>query len=257
MWKLQVVRDGAFRRDPRLRAAIDSIMASSFIDEVGRLEWVLDRCDTLYLSLDGRGELSCFFLVAWETLSVDGQDRPALYTGLCAARQAQKGTGSIVKLFNYCMFEAQQREQCSWTKLVIWGMTATPSVLLPIRKVFANIQPADDGTYTEESARVALAIRRRLGASHAADAHPFVFPRLAAGVRYSEQERRRIAAVCRAKQFVLFERLGINEARGDRLLFVAEVPALLWRPVERCGELANPAARPDPHRTPETTGRLP
>src|SRR5262249_35067097 len=64
MRKLQVVRDGAFRRNPRLRAAIDSIMASSFVDEVGRLESVLDRCDTLYLSLDGRGEVSCFFLVA-------------------------------------------------------------------------------------------------------------------------------------------------------------------------------------------------
>jgi hypothetical protein len=221
------------------------------------LEWVLDRCDTLYLSLDARREMTCFVLVAWETLFVDGQHRPALYMGLCAARQAQKGTGSFVKLVNYCMFEAQHREQRSGTKLVIWGMTATPSILLAARKVFANVQPADDGTYTEESGRVALAVRRRLGASDAG-AHPFVFPRLAAGVRYSEQERQRVAAVCRAKQFVLFDRLGIDEARGDRLLFVAEVPAVLWRPVDRCGEQTYPGASPGLHHYPlKTTGRLP
>jgi hypothetical protein len=33
--------------------------------------------------------------------------------------------------------------------------------------------------------------------------------------------------VCEAKQFFLFNRLGINEAEGDRLLYIAEIPPRL------------------------------
>jgi len=259
MSRLEVVRDGAFRRDHGLKAALAAVVATSFIDEVGRLERTFDRCDTLYLLRDGRGEVLCFFLVAWENLPVEGRDVPTLDTGLTAARPGQKNTGTFVKLLNYCIFEAQQWEQRHRQKLTIWGTTATPSVFFVVRKVLANMQPSADGTFSEEAARFARAIGRRLGVSLPAGAHPFVFPRLAAGVRYSEEERRRIAAVCRAKQFFLFDQLGVNEARGDRLLFSAEVPAVLWRPVNRQGELPKLTAGQSPGDTPaaETEGRLP
>ena len=46
----------------------------------------------------------------------------------------------------------------------------------------------------------------------------------ATGLR-TEAERRRLAEVCRAKSFSLFDRLGVDESRGDRMLFVAAVPA--------------------------------
>ena len=244
MSRLQVVRDGAFQRDEGLKAALAAVAAPSFIDEVGRLERTFDRCDTLYLLRDGHGEVLCFFLVAWEALDVEGRDVPTLYTGLCAARPGQKNTGSVVKLLNYCMFEAQQWEQRHREKLTIWGTTATPSVFFAARKIFANMQPSADVTYSEESAQLARAIGRRLGTSSPPGSHPFVFPRLAAGVRYSEEERRRIAAVCKAKQFFLFDQLGVDETRGDRLLFIAEVPAVLWRPVDWLGELPETADGP-------------
>ena len=131
-----------------------------------------------------------------------------------------------MKLYNYFVADAQRSERQHRKKLVVWGTTATPIVYFAARKLFVNTQPSEDGTYTDASARVALAVRRRLGVGLEARAHPFVFPCLAAGVRFSEEERRRIAAVCEAKRFLLFDQLGIDEARGDRLLFVGEIPPI-------------------------------
>jgi hypothetical protein len=233
MSRLQVVREGAFRRDEPLKAALAAVAAASFVDEAGRLGWTFDRCDTLYLLRDVRDGVLGFFLVAWETLAVEGRDVPALYTGLCAVRPDQKNAATFVRLLKCCLLDAQQWERRHREKLTVWGTTATPSSFFAVRKAFANAQPRPDGTYSEESARLARAIRHRLGVSPNAGAHPFVFPRLADGVRYTEQERRRIRASCKAKGFFLFDQLGVDEARGDRLLFVAEVPAVLWRPLDR------------------------
>ena len=63
-------------------------------------------------------------------------------------------------------------------------------------------------------------------------AHPFVLPGFAAGVRYTDSEARRIAAARAAKGFSMYEELRIREAAGDRLLFVADVPDVLWREPE-------------------------
>jgi hypothetical protein len=236
MSRFQVIRDGAFRRDEGLKRAVAAIAASSFIDQVSRLEREFRRCDTLYLLRDDLGNVSCFFMVAWEMLDIEGRDVPTLYTGLLAARPDQKSTGKAMKLLNHCVAEAQQWERGHREKLTVWGMTATPVVMAAVRKLFANTQPLDDGSYSDESARVARAVGRRLGVDHPLGLHPFVFPGLAAGVRYSDEERRRIALVGGAKSFTLFDRLGVDEARGDRLLFIAQIPTMLWRRDDWPGE---------------------
>jgi hypothetical protein len=229
-----VIRGGAFRDDERLRSEVAAIAADSFTDTVSRLEREFQHCDTLYLFRDGSGQITCFFMVAWENLDVDGASRSALYTGLSATRPDLKGKGRIIQLYNYCAYEAQQWEVRHGQRLTMWGMTATPSVYLAARRLFADTQPTDDGRYSDESGRVALAVRRRLGFPDDG-AHPFVIQGIAAGVHYTEDEQRRIAQVSRAKRFTLFHRLGVDETRGDRLLFVGRIPDVLWRPIERDG----------------------
>ena len=236
MSQFQVVRDGAFRHDQELRAAITAIAAASFIDDVNRLDREIDRCDTLYLLRDEGGDVLCFLMVAWETLDIDGRQEPALYTGLTAARPDQKSTGSAMKLYLFFVSDAQRWEDLHRRKLIVWGTMASPIVFFAARRLFANTQPSVDGSYTEEAGDVARAIRRRLGVGLCPGANPFVFPRLAGGVRFLEEERRRIARVCEAMQFFLFDRLGIDEAEGNRLLYIAEIPP---RIPEESGRLAN------------------
>src|SRR4051812_2534011 len=111
MSRMQVIRDGGFRGDERLKAEIAAVAAHSFIDDVARLEREFDRCDTLYLLRDDHGDVVCFLFVAWETLDIGGQQVPALYTGLTAATPDQKGTGSAMQLYHFFVSDAQQWEQ--------------------------------------------------------------------------------------------------------------------------------------------------
>ncbi len=224
MSRLHVFRDGTFRRDARLKAAIAEIVAASFVDEASRLEREFERRDTLYVLADERGEVLSFFMVSWDTLEIDGQQVPTLNVGLTAARHDQKGNGKSNWLYRHVVAEAQRRERQLGRKMIVWGTLASPVAFLIARKIFANLQPSLDGTYAENPGQVARAVRRKLGIPQADGKHPFVFPRLIAGVRFTESERFRLEAVCRVRDFTLFERLGIDETQGDRLLFVAEVP---------------------------------
>jgi hypothetical protein len=57
MSRLHVLRNGAFRRDERLKASIANIVAASFDDVVGRLSFEFERRDTIYFLEDKRGEV--------------------------------------------------------------------------------------------------------------------------------------------------------------------------------------------------------
>ena len=225
MRRLDALRDGIFRDDARLKASIAEVAAASFVDNIGLLERDFERRDCLYLLRDERGEVMSFFMVTWGTLEIEGRQLPTLNAGLTAARPDQKGKGTSIKLYRRAVLEAQEREHVQQCKLIVWGTLASPIVYRLAGKVFANLQPSLDGTYSDDAAQVARAVRRKLGIAHTNGSHPFAFPGLVAGVCFTEAERRRIGNVCRAKSFTLFEQLGIDEVRGDRLLFVAAVPS--------------------------------
>lgn len=222
MGRLEVIREGALRFHPGLRAAIHSVVAASFAYDPDRLDTEFERCDTLYAMRGNENELLSLFLVAWETLEVDGREVPALYMGVSTGPPDQNGSGKVSALYRQCISDAQEWEARYGEKLIAWATTMTPIVYLAAQKLFANTQPFQDGTFTERAALVAHAIGRKLGAE--AGAPPFVFPRLAPGIQFRDEERRRIEAVCGGKPFPLFEQLGIDEVQGDRLLIVTEIP---------------------------------
>ena len=180
-------------------------------------------------------------------LEVGGRAVPALYTAAWATREDRKNSGRVVTGLNYCMYEARECQRREGLKLVIPGATASPSVYLIIQRVFANVQPRPDGDFSPGSALIAQGIRRHLGLDIPDGAHPFVLPGFAAGVRYTDSEARRIAAVRAAKGFSMLEDLRIREAAGDRLLFVADVPDVLWREAEEpCVMICEATPEPRP-----------
>jgi hypothetical protein len=50
--------------------------------------------------------------------------------------------------------------------------------------------------------------------------HPFIIKRMAQGTSYSTLEKKRIQQVIHRKRFQLFEKLGIEEECGDRVLLL-------------------------------------
>lgn len=224
MFQVEVLRDGSFRSDAGLRRQIHEIASGSFVNDPARLDGEIDRLGTLYLSRDERGDVLGFFLVSYETLEVDGRDATALDLGVCAPRPDVKGTGKVVRLIQRCVRDARRWEEANGRRLIVWATTMNPFVYLCARKLFADTQPYPDGKFTAEKQRIAQAVARRLGADLPAEAHPFILPRQAPFIRLADDERLRIAAACARRPISLLDRFGVDEARGDRLLIVMDIP---------------------------------
>jgi hypothetical protein len=218
-----VVRESAFRDDGVLLAALCEIVGPSYEDPTALLVRELQHCDTLYLGTDDEGRLACFYFVAWESLDVDGLARPAVYLGLSATRDDLKGRGGALSVYACWLMELAAREQASETSFVLWGTTATPLVYMNAHAALTDLNPLPDGGYSDDAVRTARAIRAQLNIPEE-DGYPFLLKGVAVGTRYSKVEAARIASVSSRRQFTLFDRLGVVEARGDRLLFVALSP---------------------------------
>ena len=224
MCRLEVVRGVAFQRDERLKKEIRAVVRASFVDEENRLESEFEHCDTIYLMRDHRDEMVSLFMVAWETLEIEGEHLPALFMSVSVTRTDHKNTGKMSPLYKQCIVESQQWELRHGQKLIAWATTMTPIVYRAALKLFSNTQPYEGGTYTDSAERIARAIGRRIGVIRAIGDHPFVLPGLIPGVRFREEERLRIRAVCEAEKLPSLDRFGIDETKGDRLLIVTEIP---------------------------------
>jgi hypothetical protein len=224
--RIEVLDCHEFRHDAVLRALMIELAAPSYEDPVALLSRDLQRCDTLYLASDVKGDLVAFFMVAHEMLALNNQQRiPTIYLGLSATRQDTKNTGRIMALYGRCMLDAMNWQQEVGQDILLWATTATPTIYLAARTLCQDVNPRLDGTYSAESAQIAQALRRAFGYDlpHM-DIHPFVLKGVAHRTRYSATEVARNTKIMIRKGFSLFEDLGIDEAQGDRLLFTLRLP---------------------------------
>jgi hypothetical protein len=216
---LSRIARGAFRRDPRLLAAMHDLVRPSYEGTPAVLDYEVSICDTLYLLSDEAG-LICFFLTGTAELRVAGTLVPAVYMGLSATREGTKGSGHIRQLFEALANDVSEREAVLSARVLLFGTFATPSSLYGIELLFSDVAPHRDGTYRDEYLPALPAIHTFLE-SHADPACPFRLPGHATGTRYSVAERARIADICRRKDFKLFDLLDVDESRGDRLVLCA------------------------------------
>lgn len=225
MLNIVTIRSDRFRSDEALRCEILDLMAPSYEDPTALLTRDLTHCNTLYLARDDDGRLACFFLVAWEPLEVKGQKTlPSLFMGVSAVRQDVKNAGLAGRVYLRCILDALQWEREWCQKLILWSTTATPTVYLAAHTFLAETEPRLDGSYSPSGSEIALAIRRKFWPQLEIGGHPFVLKDVALNTRYSRQELERADCVRQAKSFSLFHELRIDQAEGDRLLFIARTP---------------------------------
>jgi hypothetical protein len=211
--------------DPALRAEITDLVTPSYVDARAVLAREFEHNDVAYLARDIGGRLVAFFLVAWEDIPIEGQLTPTVYLGLSATSQSTKGTGTVREAYSAFIADAVAWEQEQGRRLVLWGTTATPSAYNAVRLLFADLQPLPDGGFSPTQVAAVARFRECLGVGPpAADEHPFVLRGVAANTLYAPEESARITRISRDKQFRLFDLLGIDERRGDRLLLLCRVP---------------------------------
>lgn len=221
---VDVLHAAEFRNDEALRAELLEVAAPSYLDPRALLNRDLSRCDTLYLARDTSGGLLGFYMTAFETIEIDQSEVPVMFLGMSASRQDLKDTGRITMLYARGLAEAMDWENRNGSRLVLWGTTVTPIVYLGVLSSLVDVAPRPDGSYSSASGKIATAIRRHMGIQADPVGHPFALERIARDTHYSAQERARIARICRLKGFTLFEALGIDDRREDRLLFLGHTP---------------------------------
>lgn len=238
---IEVIAGDDLRRNAWLRIELALLAAPSYDDASAILAREVAACTHLYIGRDGQGQLAGFFMTSRGDLSADHGlpwDLALVHVGWSACREDLKNSGATMALFERCMVDIQIWEQALGRRALLWSTTASPTIYLGVSRYLANVEPRCDGSYSSEGARCAHWLRERLGAPAAEGEHPFALRGIAAATRYSAAECLRIARVVERKRFGLFIRLGIDEAREDRLIFIARTPARMGSALSRASLLA-------------------
>ena len=219
--KISSLSGDNFRLNPELHNDIIRLAEPSYENAEQILSAVVPTYDTIYVARDDNDELLAFFMCGFENIAINDEITPTIHLGwTCAARQS-KGSGAAQALYKQFVADSQTIERSTGNRFLLWSTTLTPVGVHLYHKYFADVFPDIDGNYSPETARIAEALRRRLNAPKT-DAHPFVLKGTAAA-RFSEQERMRIKEITANKSFTLFDKLGINERDGDRLLVICKL----------------------------------
>ncbi|MGB3796465.1 MAG: hypothetical protein WA957_09205 [Alteraurantiacibacter sp.] len=165
-------------------------------------------------------------MVSWNERVGALKNKKVVYLGLSCVSEQYARTKSASRLYYQFTQDAYAYEQFHSTKLILYGTTATPIILTALPKIWDNVWPSPDGTYSESSAETIEAIKRVKGLDRYAGAHPFVLKSYAADTRYSLAEKQRQNELCKKIGIRTFEYLDLQEENGDRLLVLCEVPAM-------------------------------
>jgi hypothetical protein len=212
----------AFKNNSGLITEIVELVKPSYVDYLSLLDREINHCNSIYLLRDSSQKLITFCLVSWEDLIVNGKETPSLYLGLCVTSQETKGTGMFNNLYKRVIADAQRWEKNHLQKLVVWYTTPSPSIIYAMSLLFDASEPNNEGEYTPENEKYALAIREKLHQGF--NVNPFILKNYATGTRYSSAERKHIDKIIQEKNFKLFLEMGIKEEEGDRLIRICRVP---------------------------------
>ena len=200
------------------------LMKPYYIDPTSLLERDLKHNTNIYLLKDDIDNLLSFFMVGWEKHFIDDKLSSVVFLGLSCANQKFQERKFASKVYYYFTKDAFDYEQLNNEKLILYGTTATPVVLLTLSKIWDNVKPLQDGSYTEYDKIIIDAIKKSTGLDKYSSDHPFVLKRIAIKTKYSVNEEARLKEVEIKNNIKIFEKLNIDEANGDRLLITCNIP---------------------------------
>ena len=206
------------------RKEIEELIRPSYVNATSLIDRALSKGQDLYELRDEDGALISFFMVGWHSLTVAEKVVPAVYLGLSATTQQAKNSGIVRNLYMRFIEDAIGREGESQEQVVCWATTATPSAFFAVHKLWIDVEPDAKGVFSNRGLEYVRAIREYLQMPQSNQDHPFVVKSIAVDTRYSKAERIRINEICEKHNFHLLRELGVDEAKGDRLILVAHLP---------------------------------
>jgi hypothetical protein len=209
-----------FKDDVNLKSEIRSLIEISYVDPAELLEREFSKNDTIYAIRDDEGVLLAFFMTCFENIN----DNLFIYLGLSGVKHEYKNTG--IGKYVYCMqIEDNIQSQSNLGKpIYCWATTATPFAFMAGTQLFDNVNPDINGSFSEENFYLATLVCKKYNFT-IENNNPFVLKNVAQNTLYSDTECERIERFVKKTNFQLFNKLGINEQDGDRLLMILRLPS--------------------------------
>src|SRR5665647_497583 len=111
-----------------------------YFDSSNVVERELKHNNTIYILKDNSDNILSFFMVAWEKHVIQFKERDVVYLGLSCANQNNQEKRFASRVYYYFTVDAFNYEQENNIKLILYGTTATPVVLLTLSKIWDNIK---------------------------------------------------------------------------------------------------------------------
>lgn len=196
-----------------------------YIDPSNVLDRELEHNNHIYLIKDRADNILSFFMVSWEKHLISNEEKDCIYLGLSCANQNNQEKRFASRVYYYFTTDAFNYEQESNNKVILYGTTATPVVLLTLSKIWDNVKPELEGSYTQFDKEIIDEIKKSTGLDKFSDEeHSFVLKGIAENTKYSVSEKTRLKEFELKNNITIFEKLNIKEDSGDRLLITCNVP---------------------------------
>ena len=205
-------------------AGIFHLTKPFYIDSSNVVARELKHNDTIYLLKDNSSTIVSFFMVNWEKHTIQQRDKDVVYLGLSCAAQNHQEKHLASKVYYHFTKDAFSYEEETGEKLMLYGTTATPVVLLTLSKIWDDVKPETDGSYSHSDKVLIEDIKRSSGLDKFSSDHPFVLKGIATDTKYAVAEETRLKEFQIKHSIKIFKTLKINEANGDRLLITCKVP---------------------------------
>lgn len=206
-----------------IRQEIERIAGENYRNAPLLLEQEYYKNNQVYLySVDGK--VQGFFMVGWSRIGLEDDGFDSVFLGLSSVSPQFKGQKIGGSLYRAFVADAQQWQVAEQREAICWFHTASSVVAQAWWKITDQIVPQPDGQCSGDLLTKLERIKSEYGMKYFASLeYPFLL-RGYAKARYSSDETDRLNQLREGREDDLLSTLNVNEANGDRLLFVSRIP---------------------------------
>lgn len=217
---MQIQKIEHFNSNQTIVAAIEEIISDSYATGGYHLRSDILKCETIYTTGNEEDGMIGFFMVHYH--QQEGQS--FCYMGLSACKNHYKSHGLIKQLYLRFLSDCQEHEINLDQPIICYATTASPLVFKTVEKMFRQVDPKPEGSYSSEAGQMASQLVKSYytRATPRPD-NPFILYNAVAETRYSQAETERQAAIAKELNLPIFDTYGIKETNGDRILMICRV----------------------------------
>jgi hypothetical protein len=206
-----------FQTDSKLYSQILDILKESYENPIQLIERAYKNNQDIFLCYDS--DVLCGFFMVGTTMV---NEKQIIYLGLSGVLSSKKGLGIGKLLYKTHLDELVIERQKTDKKIICWATTASIGVFYALKSLYKSISPNENLTYEQDDLDLVKQICK-IKNIEAYDYFPFLAKGIALNTNYSKTETERLQEFTLKNNSTFFEKIGLDERAGDRLILILNV----------------------------------